>query len=166
MMKENLLSPKNFAPELFYGSFLLLAMKNHKLYNQAIDYIYQYWKPILDSGSSTLWENGVYYKGKAGFGGSASLCHGFSTSPVDFLQTTLLGITPIKPGFSEFQFAPVPCHLTFANGMVPTPNGTIRANWKIENDSIFAEIFVPQKTLCHTEVGDFGPGKHSFNWKI
>ena len=166
MMKENLLSPKNFAPELFYGSFLLLAMKHHKLYNQAIDYIYQYWKPILDSGSSTLWENGVYYKGKAGFGGSASLCHGFSTSPVDFLQTTLLGITPIKPGFSEFQFAPVPCHLTFANGMVPTPNGTIRANWKIENDSIFAEIFVPPKTLCHTKVGDFGPGKHSFNWKI
>ena len=50
--------------------------------------------------------------------------------------------------------------------MWKSPNGTIRANWKIENDSIFAEIFVPQKTLCHTKVGDFGPGKHSFNWKI
>lgn len=165
ILEENLLSERNFTPELFYGSFILLAMKKHGLYREALDYIRRFWGPMLDSGTSTLWENGVYSSGKAGFGGSASLCHGFSTSPVDFLQTVLLGVFPVRPGFAEFQFDPVPCGLSFAHGMVPTPHGTIRVSWKLQEDSIQAELLVPECTLAHTPAGDFGPGNHSFVWK-
>lgn len=165
VLKKNMLSERNFTPELFYGSFILLAMKKHGLYQAALDYILRFWGPILDSGTPTLWENGVYSSGKAGFGGSASLCHGFSTSPVDFLQTVLLGITPVQPGFSEFRFEPVPCGLSFARGMVPTPHGAIRVKWKLQNESIHAELLIPEFTLAHTPAGDFGPGNHVFAWK-
>ena len=165
ILEENMLSERNFTPELFYGSFILLAMKKHGLYQAALDYILRFWGPILDSGTPTLWENGVYSSGKAGFGGSASLCHGFSTSPVDFLQTVLLGITPEKPGFSEFRFEPVPCGLSFAHGMVPSPHGTIRVSWKLQGDSIQSELLIPEFTLAHTPAGDFGPGNHAFAWK-
>jgi len=165
ILKKNMLSERNFTPELFYGSFILLAMKKHGLYQAALDYILRFWGPILDSGTPTLWENGVYSSGKAGFGGSASLCHGFSTSPVDFLQTVLLGITPVQPGFSEFRFEPVTCGLSFAHGMVPTPHGTIRVSWKLQDETIHAEMLIPEFTLAHTPAGDFGPGNQVFSWK-
>ncbi|MBO4491202.1 MAG: hypothetical protein J5944_07570 [Lentisphaeria bacterium] len=166
ILKDNLLSEKNFNPELFYGSFVLLAMKKQGLHQAALDYILRFWGPILDSGTPTLWENGVYSSGKAGFGGSASLCHGFSTSPVDFLQTVLLGISPIQPGFSEFRFQPAPCGLSFAHGAVPTPHGPIRVSWKLQDEAIHVELLVPESTLAHTPAGDFGPGNHAFSWKI
>ena len=59
ILKKNMLSERNFTPELFYGSFILLAMKKHGLYQAALDYILRFWGPILDSGTPTLWENGV-----------------------------------------------------------------------------------------------------------
>ena len=164
ILEKNLISEENFAPELFYGSFLQLAMKKQGLHREALDYIRHWWGPILDSGSSTLWENGVYSAGKAGFGGSASLCHGFSSSPVDFLQTVLLGIAPLRPGFAEFRFDPVPCGLSFAHGCIPTPHGTIRVRWKMQKGVIRASLLVPVNTLAHTPSGKFGPGNHEFSW--
>ena len=82
-LQKVLLDDSYFPPELFYGSFIQLAMKKHRFHEEELAYIRKYWGPVLNSGTPTLWENGVYSAGKAGFGGSASLCHGFSTSPVD-----------------------------------------------------------------------------------
>ena len=166
ILEKNLISEENFAPELFYGSFLQLAMKKQGLHRDALDYIRHWWGPILDSGTPTLWENGVYFAGKAGFGGSASLCHGFSTSPVDFLQTVLLGISPVRPGFAEFKFEPIPCGLTFAHGLVPTPHGSIRVSWKLRDGRFHADLLIPPNTLAHTPAGDFGPGPHDFSWNL
>ena len=118
-------------------------MKKAGLYQDTLDYIYKYWTQVADSGSPTLWENGVYSAGKEGFGGSASLCHGFSTSPADFMQTAILGITPTGGGFKEFSFKPVHCNLSFAHGAVPTPYGTIRVSWKRSGSRMTAELFVP-----------------------
>lgn len=165
ILEKDLMSGENFDPELFYGSFLLLAMKKQGFFREALDHIRHFWGPILDSGCSTLWENGVYYPGKAGFGGSASLCHGFSTSPADFLQTVLLGVSPAAPGFAEFRFDPVPCGLSFACGTVATPHGSIHAEWERKDDTIRAVLLVPEHTLAHTQPGDFGPGEHAFSWK-
>jgi hypothetical protein len=165
ILEKDLMSKENFDPELFYGSFLLLAMKKQGLFREALEHIRHFWGPILDSGCSTIWENGVYFSGKAGFGGSASLCHGFSTSPADFLQTVLLGVSPAAPGFAEFRFDPVPCGLSFARGTVPTPHGLIHAEWVRKDDTIRAVLLVPEHTLAHTQAGDFGPGEHEFSWK-
>ncbi|MBQ6471710.1 MAG: family 78 glycoside hydrolase catalytic domain [Victivallales bacterium] len=152
-------------PELFYGSFVQLAWKGRGQFQQALDYIRRYWGPMLDSGTPTLWENGVHSAGKAGFGGSASLCHGFSTSPVDFLQTTLLGIAPLQPGFRTFRFAPVPCGLRFAHGEVPTPHGAIRVAWKVTPEGRFsADLFVPEECQAEAPDGVLSPGNHHLEW--
>ncbi|MBR6374042.1 MAG: family 78 glycoside hydrolase catalytic domain [Victivallales bacterium] len=155
-----LLSEECFPPELFYSSFVLLALKAEGLDNDCIGYVRRYWGPMLDSGTPTLWENGVYSAGKEGFGGSASLCHGFSTSPVDYLQTALIGISPLEPGFKVFRFAPSPCGLDFADGSVPTPHGAIHVSWKMQDGQIVADIFVPEGCMGQTPNGTISPGNN------
>ncbi|MBR2509385.1 MAG: hypothetical protein IKB71_06525 [Lentisphaeria bacterium] len=166
ILQKAIVDPSLFSPELFYGSFVLLAMKKAGLYQDTLNYIYKYWTQVADSGSPTLWENGVYSAGKEGFGGSASLCHGFSTSPVDFMQTAILGITPTAGGFSEFKFDPVHCNLEFAHGQVPTPHGTIRVNWKRSGSKISAEIFVPMQCTAVTPAGILHGGRHEISFEV
>ena len=166
VLQNVLLDDSFFPPELFYSSFILLAMKKCGFHSEALAYIRKYWGPIVDSGSPTLWENGVYFPGKAGFGGSASLCHGFSTSPADFLQTVILGISPVEPGFTVFRFAPDPCDLHFASGSVMTPHGTIRASWNLNDHSIEAELLIPDGCSALTPAGEYGSGRHELTWQI
>lgn len=153
------------APELYYGVFLIHAFAALKDTASALRYIRKYWGPMLDSGTPTFWENGVYKIGKSGFGGSASLCHGFSSSPAVFLQNTVLGISPVEPGFKRFAFAPAPAELTFARGTVPTPYGTIRAEWKVEADEIKASLHVPEGCVAETPAGEFAAGNHEITFK-
>jgi len=49
--------------------------------------------------------------------------------------------------------------------MVPTPHGTIRVSWKLQDEIIHAEMLIPEFTLAHTPAGDFGPGNQVFSWK-
>lgn len=166
VLRKALVSDAFFPPELFYGSFVLLAMKQCGRNAEALAYIRKYWGPMLDSGTPTLWENGVYAPGKAGFGGSASLCHGFSTSPVDFLQTVILGVAPIEPGFALFRFAPDPCGMRFARGSVMTPHGSIRAAWERNGSTMTAELFIPDGCRAATPIGECGPGRRELRWRL
>ena len=162
----SLFDEKLLAPELYYGIFLLDAMAQGDAHQGALDYIRKYWGAMLDSGTPTLWENGVHKKGKAGFGGSASLCHGFSTAPAAYLQTAVLGIAPLEPGFTRFLFAPRLPELKFAQGHVPTPHGAIRCFWECVNGTMNAQITVPEKCTAETPAGIFGAGTHKLNWKL
>ena len=159
MTDENLLTP-----ELYYGVFLLDGYEISRDAFSALRFIRQHWGKMLDSGTPTLWENGVHKIGKAGFGGSASLCHGFSTSPAAYLQDSILGVAPLAPGFRRFRFAPDTGDLTFAEGTVPTPHGAIRARWELAGETISAELEVPENCTAETPAGSFGPGKHAIRW--
>ena len=151
-------------PELYYGIFLLDGYEILQDTDGALAYIRKHWGSMLDSGTPTLWENGVHKIGKAGFGGSASLCHGFSSSPAAFLQSVILGVAPTAPGFREFKFAPVTADVKFASGNVPTPCGSIRAKWQKEGNLITATLHVPAGCTAHTPAGTFTAGAHSFSW--
>ncbi len=155
---------KLLVPELYYWIFLLDALTKLGHAPEALQCVRRWWGPMLDSGTPTLWENGVYNQGKAGFGGSASLCHGFSSAPAAFLQTSVLGIAPSAPGFSEFVFRPECPEVRFAHGMVPTPHGTIRVSWRIEGSSFEAELTVPEGCRAVTPAGIRGPGDHRLVW--
>ncbi|MBO4648308.1 MAG: hypothetical protein J5806_09150 [Lentisphaeria bacterium] len=158
---ENLLTP-----ELYYCIFLLDAMERTGAVGSALELIRRHWGRMLDSGTPTLWENGVYKRGKSGFGGSASLCHGFSSSPASFLQTAVLGISPLTPGFARFRFEPRCPEIGFAQGRVPTPHGAIRCRWEAANDRIEASLEVPANCVAVTPAGEFAAGKHRFGWAV
>lgn len=85
---------------------------------------------------STFWEgigpNGSYYEQ-----GFTSLAHGWSTGIVPLFQNYVLGVAPTGAGFATFDVKPVVVGggLTFARGVVPTPNGGggISVDWTVED---------------------------------
>src|ERR1700692_3138838 len=65
---------------------------------------------MLARGAATLWES---------FEPTASLCHGFSATPVYQLSTEVLGVAPLEPGCARVRIAPQPVDLDWARGVVP-----------------------------------------------
>ncbi|MCI5778295.1 MAG: hypothetical protein MR051_00500 [Lentisphaeria bacterium] len=157
---------KRLTPELYYCIFLLDAMEQTGDTAAALKLIRRHWGAMLDSGTPTLWENGVHKIGKAGFGGSASLCHGFSSAPASFLQTAVLGIVPLEPGFVRFAFAPKCPELRFARGRVPTPHGAIRCHWTARDGRITAFLHVPEACVAVTPTGEYPAGDHELAWRV
>ncbi len=77
--------------------------------------------PMLDAGATTLWES---------FEPTASLCHGFSATPVFQLTRHALGIVAEAAQFSRFMVQPAPGDLEWAEGCMPTPRGPISVRWR------------------------------------
>ncbi|MEI8078548.1 MAG: alpha-L-rhamnosidase C-terminal domain-containing protein [bacterium] len=149
------------APELYLSFFVFQAMRRCGQEAAALERIRKYWGPIVASGSPTIWEAGVHGQGKAAFDGNASLCHGFATAPVDFLQTVILGVEPLKPGFAEFRLAPRPCGLKFAHGRIPTPTGNIQVRWEARGNELRVDLNVPPGTQALCDDGRvFAAGQH------
>ena len=85
---------------------------------------------MLDSGISTCTESFNSPKEWK----KRSVAHGWSSSPALFLISDVLGIKPLKPGFTEFTVTPVTEKLEFAKGSVPTPYGEINVEWRKDSD--------------------------------
>jgi hypothetical protein len=63
---------------------------------------------------------------------------------VNWLLTSyVLGIRPVKPGFSEAIFDPRAGSLTSAKGSIATPHGLIKVEWQRTDDAIDARVEVP-----------------------
>jgi hypothetical protein len=150
------------APELFMHHFVLRAMVATGQSRAALERIRRHWKPVLDSGSPTIWELGVHTIGKAGFGGVGSLCHGFSTTPIDFIQGVVLGIRPISAGFSRAIFNPSDVGLAHAQGRIPTPAGNLHVAWRRDGGAIHADLTIPACVIVDLPDGkSLGAGRHA-----
>jgi alpha-L-rhamnosidase len=99
------------------------------------------WGSMIAAGpddTGTMWEN-VSSAGGPGFGGTSSLSHGWSTSPVSALSGYMLGIQPVTPGYASWLVQPHPGDLAWAEGQAPTPNGAVAVSWAGEaGDGQFA----------------------------
>lgn len=89
---------------------------------------------MLDAGATTLWES---------FAPTASLCHGFSATPLFQLSSIVLGVRALLPGYSRFALDPEHVGLDHASGIVPTPHGPITIAWTRENDRLKLELSHP-----------------------
>jgi hypothetical protein len=148
-------------PELYLHHFVFLAMQQCGMTDQALVRIRRYWGTMIDAGAQTLWEAAIHQQGKTAFWNAGSLCHGFGATPVNYLQTTVLGVTPSEAGFASFTVQPVAHDLDWATGDVPTPHGPIHVRWERQSDqSLFLQLTVPNGTrgLCMGQW--YGPGAH------
>ena len=157
---DGILDESLLSPDLFYWFYIMQALKKLDLAEEIRLAIEKHWQPVLDTGSPTLYEAAIHGFGKIAWGGSASLCHGFSTAPVDYLQTMVLGIYPTMPGFQEFDFKPRDFSAGFARGSIATPYGHIHAQWRFDNGKIEAEVSVPEGCQATTFFGKLGSGIH------
>ena len=155
--------PRRLMPDLYLHTFIFNAQKSFGDLSDGLQRIRQYWGAIVKTGSPTIWESGIHSPGKAAIGGVGSLCHGFATSPVDFLQTVILGITPLSPGFRTFSVRPTPFDLEFAEGRVPTPFGSIEVKWRKRAQNVTVFLKVPEDCEAITaENRRFAAGQHEF----
>ncbi|CAE6492754.1 unnamed protein product [Rhizoctonia solani] len=76
----------------------------------------------------------------------SSQAHGWGSGPTWQLSHYVLGVSPATPGFSTWSFAPRTVNLTFANGRVPTPWGTIVAAWEDTGSTFDMRITAPTGT--------------------
>lgn len=155
------------APDLYLQHLRLRALAASGNAAGSLEQIRRYWGPIVLSGSPTIWECGVHTPGKHAFGNAGSLCHGFSTSPVDFLQTVVLGVRPLNPGFARCQIAPQALGLNHAHGIIPTPHGNLSVDWARAGDTLALSLRVPSGvTAVLPDGSEINAGNHQIEVRI
>ncbi len=129
-----------------------------------------YWGRMLDAGASTFWEaldaslEGDPQYAFYGRPFGKSLCHAWSSGPLQLLSGELFGLRPLKCGWEEFAFRPAPSGLAWACAEIPTPQGPI----KVQVSGQRASLNFPEGTRlvwgCVEEERYEGPGELEFEW--
>jgi alpha-L-rhamnosidase len=68
-------------------------------------------------------------KGNPGFGSFTSLAHGWASGATADLSAYVLGVQPVSAGFKTWLVQPSAGSLSWVEGNVPTPHGTIAVRW-------------------------------------
>ncbi|CAE6345788.1 unnamed protein product [Rhizoctonia solani] len=117
---------------------------------EAISLMRTVWKNQMDT--SNPWYTGMTWEFINGTSGepynprASSQAHGWGSAPTWQLSRYVLGVSPATPGYSTWSFAPRTVNLTYANGRVPTPWGTIVASWEVTGSGFEMRISAPLGT--------------------
>jgi alpha-L-rhamnosidase len=119
------------------------------------------WGHMISSGpadTGTMWENVSGSTGLPGLGSDTSLAHGWSTTPVSALSGYVLGVQPATAGYATWTVQPEPGDLTWAEGDVPTPHGTIGVDWSGESGvgQFTMQVTAPSGTTGTIAVPTYG----------
>ena len=125
----------------FIGGFNLSADYLAGRPDLAMDQMLTTWGYMANSDAgSTTWERINLPNGNLSgsiphlFGDSAS--HAWSTGATSALSDYVVGITPASVAYATWQVKPFPQGLTWAQGRVPTAQGTIASRWEL-GDNVF-----------------------------
>ncbi|MBQ3341262.1 MAG: alpha-rhamnosidase [Kiritimatiellae bacterium] len=112
----------------FYELDVLCGLGLHK---NVLHTVRSYWGGMLAEGATSFWE--LYNPKEKGAEKYAmyrrpygkSLCHAWGAGPIYLMGKHILGVTPTKPGFAEYEVRPNLSGLAWIDGVVPTPHGEI-----------------------------------------
>ena len=134
----------------FASAYHLRAALASNNSDAAVELLYKLWAPMADSTNAnytgSFWET-LDEAGRPGLGLKTSLCHGWSAGPTAELTKYVLGAMPTKPGWAEFQVAPLTLDLRSARGRVPLVDGVIEVEWAFgSDDSLTMTVDAPAGT--------------------
>ncbi len=147
-------------PEFYLHDFVLMAMSRNGLVRQGVERVRKYWGPMAMTGLPAVYEAGIHEVGRASMDDTGSLCHGFATAPVAFLQNGVLGVTLTSD--KTFDFRPDLAGLEFAEGRIPAAYGNISVRLNVAG----AEIRIPLN--CEAKLKNdriLKGGCHKLNWE-
>jgi hypothetical protein len=148
----------------FFSHFVYRALSRAGRFDRALSEIRARYGRMLDRGATTLWES---------FDPTASLCHGFSATPVYQLSSEVLGVLPVLPGFRRFRVAPQLADLSYAKGIFPTVLGDVDVAWERVPGGLELALGVPPgaqaelvapRGLRLRGAPRVGPGHHRFRF--
>ncbi|MBN1346677.1 MAG: hypothetical protein JXQ73_28560 [Phycisphaerae bacterium] len=148
--------------------YMYEALAQTDMHRQALDIMREYYGAMLSHGATTFWE--TYDESwqdldvhrqlttHVGYGGyRISLCHGWAAGPVPWLSGHVLGICPLRPGFSHCRIQPRPFDLKWFSGKVPTPNGEVCVDAERDPSGWRVAVDVPPGVLPNLDVSYFEP---------
>ena len=108
--------------------------------------------------TGTMWENISASNGQVGFGASSSLAHGWATTPVSALSGYVLGVQPATAGYATWTVQPHPGDLSWSEGSVPTPHGSIAVDWAGQSGTgqFSMQVTAPSGTTGTIAVPTYG----------
>ncbi len=113
------------------------------------------WANILARGATFTWE--VWNPSDAN---GDSMSHGWGSPVAVEIQRSLLGVSPLRPGFASFAVAPPAGGLQRATGTVPTPRGTVAVSWSrsAAGRAMSVDLTVPANSMAEVTLPAAGRG--------
>ncbi len=134
-------------PSPFWSTypFEVLDLSGHG--REVVDFIRNKWEPMLSTG--TTWEHYTWNTIRAW-----SSSHAWTAHPSYHFVNILAGVKQTKANWESIEFSPCfPENIDFAEALVPSPRGDIKAGWKREEDGkITASISLPEKISAHIKL--------------
>lgn len=122
----------------------------------ALQLIRRFWgHQLRQDPGSTFWEH-IQPSGFPNLGQFSSLAHGWASAPTIVLTQRVLGVVPTAAGYARFDVTPHPADVDWAEGSVPTPHGSISADWQRRGDGLSLDLTVPRGTEGRASLPTFG----------
>jgi len=121
----------------FMSFFYYEALEQAGRYGQLLDDIRRNYGQMLRYGATTCWEMYPNFRENRSNPDmlTRSHCHAWSAAPGYFLGASILGVKRGSEGWRTVEIAPQPCDLTWAEGVVPLPQGGhIAVSWEVRPD--------------------------------
>ncbi|MFZ5519282.1 MAG: alpha-L-rhamnosidase C-terminal domain-containing protein [Candidatus Zhuqueibacterota bacterium] len=124
--------------------------------------IYESYLPMLEAGATTVWEIFASSNYRPGAFPTRSHCHAWSSAPLYFLNRIILGIKPVQPGGTEIEVSPRLNGLSWAEGAIATPRGTLSVSWRLDGNELHVKISAPRNVnvICRENETHRGLNVH------
>jgi len=145
------LRPGKASPWFMYSTLEAFARAGR--FEEAVASICRYWGSFLDVDATTFWElwniPGEDVHPILGYTremGARTIT--YSSAPAPYTVSHILGVQPLKPGFSEILIAPHPSGLDSFEGKAPTPHGDVHVAYERQKSVNQTDFYVtvPQAT--------------------
>jgi alpha-L-rhamnosidase len=117
----------------YFQFYLFRAMRKAGLGDRYLEQL-KPWRQMLSDGLSTFAETP---------GNPRSDCHAWSAHPLIDLLATVAGIEPAAPGFARIRIAPHLGELRTLEASMPSPHGTVTANYRLAGGKLTADLTLP-----------------------
>ncbi|CDN42728.1 alpha-L-rhamnosidase C-terminal domain-containing protein, partial [Paenibacillus sp. P22] len=130
----------------FISFFYYEALSKLGRHELMLDDIRLHYGRMLEHGATTCWE---MYPDFAENRANPDLltrshCHAWSAAPGYFLGASILGVRKLSAGWRSVEIAPQPAGLSWAEGVVPLPDGgEISVSWRVAGKYISLRIEAP-----------------------
>jgi hypothetical protein len=146
----------------YYNDYVIRAMAQMDHRAAALSWIRQYWGGMIQEGATSFWEGYDTSWYTSDFhaalqadnisGYNASLAHGWSSGPTDWLMEQVLGIQPTGAGFATVDIRPDLIDLAWARGAEPTPHGLLKVEARKSGPGTAITLDIPEGVSARVSV--------------
>ena len=134
ILLKTLREPENYAQcSVAMMLYLFRALEMCNLYEET-DTLWNTWRQMVQMHLTTCAEDMIR---------SRSDCHAWGALALYELPSVILGVRPVLPGYAAVEVRPVPGRLTWAEGTVFTPKGSVSVKWKKTATGVKLQVTCP-----------------------